>query len=196
MELNRLCVFAGASPGVNPAYTEAAVALGGELARRRIGLVYGGSSKGLMGAVADAALAGGGEAIGVIPEGLATREVAHTGLTELRVVGSMHERKALMAELADAFLALPGGLGTLEELLEVATWTQLAIHAKPCGVLNVEGYFDPLVAMLERAAGEGFVTAEHHRITLVDRDIGSLLTRIAGWEPLRTDWRARHRLDL
>jgi len=150
----------------------------------------------LMGALADAALAGGGEVIGVIPQGLATREVAHSGLTELRVVDSMHARKALMAELADAFLALPGGLGTLEELLEVSTWTQLSIHAKPCGVLNVQRYFDPLAAMLERAAGEGFVTGEHHRITLFDEHIPRLLERIERWQPPRSDWKARHSLEL
>jgi len=143
--LRRLCVFTGSSAGVRPEYREAARDLGRLLAQRGIGLVYGGARVGLMGAVADAALEAGGVVIGVIPQGLVAKEIAHTGLTELRVVASMHERKAMMADLADGFVALPGGWGTLEEFFEVLTWAQLGLHAKPCGLLNVGGYFDGLL---------------------------------------------------
>ncbi len=151
--MRRICVFCGSAEGARPAYRDAARALGRELATRGLGLVYGGGSVGLMGVLADTVLAEGGEVIGVIPGPLATRELAHTGLTELRVVGSMHERKATMARLSDGFVALPGGLGTLEETLEVLTWTQLGIHRKPVGVLNVEGYWDGLERMLGHAGG-------------------------------------------
>src|ERR1700742_3401194 len=152
---DRVCVFAGSGDGRRPEYRDAASALGRELAVRGIGLVYGGSGRGLMGAAAEAALAAGGEAIGVIPEALLGLETSHRGLTELHIVGSMHERKAKMADLSRAFIALPGGIGTLEELLEVTTWSKLGIHAKPCGVLNVSGYFDPLGAMLDVTVSEG-----------------------------------------
>jgi len=164
--MQRLCVFCGSSHGNKPVYTEAARLTGIALARRSIALVYGGGQIGLMGVVADAALAAGGEVIGVIPDALATKELAHAGLTELRVVKSMHERKALMAELSDGFIALPGGFGTLDEFCEILTWAQLGLHAHPCGVLNVENYFDPLLAQLDLAVREGFLKSEHRALVL------------------------------
>lgn len=173
-----MCVFAGARPGSDPAHADAARTLGGLLARHGIALVYGGGSVGLMGAVADAVLAAGGEAIGVIPQALIDREVAHHGLTELRTVASMHERKAAMSELSDAVIALPGGLGTLDELMEALTWSQLGIDSKPCGLLNVNGYYDPLVAQLDRAAAAGFLRGAHEDVLLVDEDPETLLLRL------------------
>ena len=174
----RICVFAASSDGRRPEYREAASALGRELAERGIGLVYGGSGRGLMGAAADAALAAGGEAIGVIPEGLLELETQHRNLTELHIVGSMHERKAKMADLADAFVALPGGIGTLEELLEVTTWTKLGIHAKHLGVVNTCGYFDALAAMLDATVDEGFMAAEYREILIFDPTPAGLLDRL------------------
>ena len=156
-EATRICVFCGSSPGENPAYLAAARETGTLLARRGIGVVYGGGRVGLMGAVADAAIDAGGEVIGIIPEMLASREVAHRSLTELHVVGSMHERKALMAAHADAFLALPGGFGTLEELFEAVTWRQLGYHAKPCAVLNTDGFYDSLERFCDDALRAGFI---------------------------------------
>lgn len=144
--------------------------------------MYGGGNVGLMGTVADAALGAGGEVFGVIPRALVAREIAHTGLTELRVVASMHERKALMADLSDAFIALPGGYGTLEEFCEVVTWSQLGIHAKPCGLLNVEGYFDSLIAMLDHAVQEGFIHVKNRPLVIEEREAESMLDAIAGWE--------------
>jgi uncharacterized protein (TIGR00730 family) len=176
--VERICVFCGSSAGARPAYEKAARDVGAELARRRIGLVYGGGRVGLMGAVADAVLEGGGEAIGVIPESLVARELAHEGLTELLVVPSMHERKARMALLANAFLALPGGYGTLDETCEALTWTQLGIQAKPCGLLNVEGYFDPLLAFLDRAVVEGFLAPENRAILRVDTNPARVVGRL------------------
>ena len=181
--LRRLCVFCGSSPGADRAYVEAARALGALLAEQRIGLVYGGASVGLMGELADAALRAGGEVIGVIPRHLDTREVAHRGLTELRVVASMHERKALMADLADAFLALPRGLGTLEELFEAATWSQLGIHQKPLGLLNVRGYFDLIARFLEHAVQQRFVRPEHASLLMIGDDARALLDRLRAFEP-------------
>jgi len=181
--IRRVCVFCGSSEGSEPAYREAAVALGALLARERIGLVYGGASVGLMAAVADAVLGGGGEAIGVIPKGLVAREVAHERLTELRIVDTMHERKHAMAELSDAFIALPGGIGTLEELFEVLSWAMLGIHAKPCAVLNVAGYYDPMLAFLDRAADAGFVRAHHRGLLLRARDAPAALTAIRAHQP-------------
>jgi hypothetical protein len=175
---DRVCVFAGSGDGRRPEYREAASALGRELAERGIGLVYGGSGHGLMGAAADAALAAGGEAIGVIPEGLLGLETYHRDLTELHIVGSMHERKAKMADLADAFVALPGGIGTLEELLEITTWSKLGFHAKPCGVLNVSGYFDPLGAMLDATVSEGFMAPEYREILIFEESPAALLDRL------------------
>jgi uncharacterized protein (TIGR00730 family) len=153
----RVCVFCGASPGDRPAYVQTAIETGRKLTERGIGVVYGGGRVGLMGALADSALAAGGEVIGIIPEALAAREIAHRGLTELHVVGSMHERKALMAAESDAFLTLPGGFGTLEELFEAVTWRQLGFHDKPCGIVNVDGYFDGLLRFCDDAVDHGFV---------------------------------------
>jgi uncharacterized protein (TIGR00730 family) len=176
-------VFCGSSRGRREAYFAAARETGAELARRGIGLVFGGGSVGLMREVADAALAGGGEVIGVIPEALVAMEVAHHGLADLRIVGSMHERKALMAELADAFVALPGGFGTLEEFCEVLTWSQLGLHAKPCGLLNVEGYYDPLLALFDHAVEERFVHPQHRGMVLRAASPGPLLDALAAYEP-------------
>ena len=178
--MRRLCVFCGSAMGVGPAYRLAAQALGRVLAERGVGLVYGGGRVGLMGVVADAVLAGGGEVVGVMPEALVAREIAHPGLTALRVVGSMHERKAVMAAESDAFVALPGGIGTLEELFEVWTWAQLGIHAKPCGVLDVGGYYAPLLAFLDRGVAEGFVRPAQRAALLVDDEPGRMVDRLAG----------------
>lgn len=182
--MKRICVFCGSGEGKHPAYAEAARDLAAELVRRGLGLVYGGGSVGLMGVLADAVLAAGGEAIGVIPRALATEELAHTNLTELRVVESMHERKALMASLADAFVALPGGLGTLEETLEMLTWVQLGISPKPVGLLNVRGYWDALLAQLAHAAREGFIRPEHLALVLTAGTSAALLDRLSAPPPL------------
>ena len=180
--MRRVCVFCGSSAGARPDYAEAARALARELVRRRLGVVYGGGSVGLMGILADTALAEGGEVIGVIPRGLASKELCHTGLTELRVVESMHERKATMAELADAFVALPGGLGTLEETLEVLTWSQLGIRRKPVALLNVRGYWDALLRLLTHAADEGFVRREYLGLLLTAEGPEELLEQLARWQ--------------
>lgn len=181
--LNALCVFTGSRVGRNDRYREAAIALGGAMASRKIRLVFGGGNVGLMGVIADTVLAAGGEAVGVIPEMLKKREVAHQELTELHVVESMHTRKALMARLSDGFVAMPGGLGTLEELFEVLTWSQLGIHSKPCGLLNVDGYYDGLVSFVDRQVREGFVAREHRELLLVDDDPIALLERLADHRP-------------
>jgi uncharacterized protein (TIGR00730 family) len=181
--MRRVCVYAGSSPGRDPAYAAAAADLARLLTERGLGVVYGGGRVGLMGLLADAALAAGGEVIGVIPQDLMDREVGHGGLTELRVVGSMHERKALMAELSDAFVALPGGAGTLEELIEIYTWSQLGLHAKPMGVLNVRGYYDGLQRLLDHAVHEGFLREQHRAALHVAAEPAELLERFAGWEP-------------
>jgi uncharacterized protein (TIGR00730 family) len=173
-----VCVFCGSSPGARPAYRDAAEALGRVLAAQGRTLVFGGSNVGLMRAVADAALGAGGRVIGVIPQHLVAHEVAHTGLTDLRTVNSMHERKQLMADLADAFVLLPGGLGSLEEFFEVWTWGQLGLHGKPYGLLNVDGYFDRLLAFLDHAVAERFVREEHRGLVLVDDDPERLLARL------------------
>jgi uncharacterized protein (TIGR00730 family) len=175
--MNRVCVYCGSSPGLSPRYREVARDLGYELADRGLGLVYGGASVGVMGAVADAALERGGEVIGVIPQSLAVKEVAHEGLADLIVVGSMHERKALMAELSNGFVALPGGWGTLEEIFEMLTWAQLGLHRKPCGLLNVAGYYDHLFAFLETAFGERFVRDEFRPMLIMDDVPARLLDR-------------------
>ena len=175
--MKTLCVYCGSSPGTDPAYLEAGRSLGRLLAARDIDLVYGGASVGVMGAVADAVLAGGGRAIGIIPEALAVKEVAHDSLTEQHVVGSMHERKALMAERSDAFVALPGGWGTFEEIFEMLTWAQLGFHEKPCGLLNVNGYYDHLHAFLEHAIEAGFVPPVCRDMLMVEPDPGPLLDR-------------------
>lgn len=177
--LQSICVFCGSSSGASDDYLVAARAFATEAARRGIRLVYGGASVGLMGAFADAALAAGASVIGVIPRALMNREIAHGGLTELRVVESMHERKAMMAELADAFVALPGGIGTLEELFEVWTWGQLGLHAKPYGVLNVRDYYTPLIRFLDHARDEGFVRSAQRSMLVVDTDSSALIERLA-----------------
>ncbi|PSN11770.1 TIGR00730 family Rossman fold protein [filamentous cyanobacterium CCT1] len=177
--MERICVYCGSNLGRRPSYLATAQALGQELAARHLTLVYGGGNVGLMGAIADATLAAGGEAIGVIPQALVDKEVAHRGLSDLRVVKSMHDRKALMAELSDAFIALPGGLGTLEELCEVATWTQLGFHQKPVGLLNVEGFYDGLLGFLEGAIAEQFIRPEHRQILISATEPGDLLDQLA-----------------
>lgn len=187
--MKRICVFCGSSAGRNPAYRDAAEALGRLLAREGIGLVYGGSSVGLMTAVADAALAAGGEVIGVIPRALEAKEIAHPGLSALHVVGSMHERKALMAELSDGFVALPGGMGTFDEFFEVVTWAQLGIHVKPCGLLNVGGYYDRLTAFLDHAVAERFVKGEHREMIVVEERPEALLERFRAYRsPVVERW--------
>lgn len=184
--IQRLCVYCGSSAGTRPAYAEAATAFGRLLAERGIGVVFGGGSIGMMGLVADAALAAGGEVVGVIPHGLAAREVDHTGLTALHKVGTMHERKALMADLSDGFVALPGGLGTLEELMEVWTWAQLGIHRKPVGLLNVAGYFDSLLAFVDHAVAEGFVHEAYRAMLLVRDRSDTLLDALSAYAPPNT----------
>ena len=180
-----VAVFCGSSMGTRPDYLRVASALGETLAVRGITLVYGGASVGLMGAVADAALAAGGSVVGVIPEALSAKEIEHRGLTELHVVGSMHARKEMMAARADAFIALPGGLGTLEELFEVWTWAMLGYHNKPCSLLDVGGYYDRLAGFLDHAVTEGFVRESYRRMLLVHDDPGALLDAIAAYEPPR-----------
>jgi uncharacterized protein (TIGR00730 family) len=182
-QLRRVCVFCGSNYGANPAFREAAESLGRLLAGEQIELVYGGGSVGLMGAVADAVRAAGGRVIGVIPEALVQAEIAHRELDDLRVVRSMHERKQLMADLADAFVALPGGFGTFEELLEIVTWAQLGLHSKPIGLLNVGGYYDALLALVQRAVSEGFVARDHARLLYVDEQPLPLLARLRADEP-------------
>lgn len=185
----RLCVFCGSSTGRHPAFASAAQMLATELARRDIEIVYGGGNVGLMGVVADAALTAGGRVTGVIPQGLVSRELAHPALSTLHVVQSMHERKALMAELSDGFIALPGGFGTLEEFCEVVTWTQLGIHQKPCGLLNVAGYYDGLLAFLAHALQEEFVKVTHFDIVVSSDDPQELLDRVLRWRPpMVTKW--------
>jgi len=179
----RLAVFCGSNFGTHAAYRVAAVELGELVVRRGLGLIYGGGDVGLMGMLADTVMAGGGEVIGVIPRALEQREVAHRGVTELRVVRDMHERKQLIYELADAMVAMPGGIGTLEELLEALTWNQLHLHAKPCGVLNVEGYFDPLVAMLDRAVEQQFLHRECRELLIVESSAQRLLEALATKRP-------------
>ncbi len=177
----RVCVFCGSNPGRLPEYRAAAVAFGTLLAREGVGVVYGGASVGLMGAVADAALAAGGEVVGVIPQFLADKELAHRGLSALHVVGSMHGRKALMAELSDAFVALPGGAGTLEEIFEVWTWAQLGEHSKPCGLLNVAGFYDRLLAFLDHTAAESFMKPPHRTILLDASTPEAMLAALRGY---------------
>jgi uncharacterized protein (TIGR00730 family) len=176
---SRICVFCGSSIGTRPEYAHAAEQLAHEMARRSIGLVFGGGNVGLMGVVADAMLAAGGHAIGVIPHALVARELAHRSLPDLRIVNSMHERKAMMAGLADAFIAMPGGFGTFEEFCEVVTWTQLGVHAKACGLLNVEGFYDPLIALVDRAVDEGFIKAANRRIVVAHADPAALLDELS-----------------
>ncbi len=181
--MKRICVFCGSSPGASPEYLQAATQLGYTLAGKKIGLVYGGAKVGMMGRIAEAVLEKKGEVIGVIPKGLAEKEVSFTGLADLRVVDSMHERKAIMADLSDGFIALPGGLGTLEEFFEVATWAQLGIHPKPCGLLNVRQYYNKLVDFLDHMVNERFVEPEHHSMILMDEDPERLLQKFEAYRP-------------
>lgn len=187
MKLEQVCVFLGSNPGNSPEYAETVKALGRELAERNIGIVYGGSGTGLMGRLATAALEAGGNVIGVIPERLRKKEIAHTGLTKLHVVESMHERKALMAELSDAFITLPGGIGTLEEFFEVLTWSQLGYHKKPCGLLDVSGYFSKLAEFLDHVVEEGFLAPDHRRMVLTANNSADLLSRFESYTPPEVD---------
>jgi uncharacterized protein (TIGR00730 family) len=180
--MRSLCVFCGSSVGAPADYRLTAQALGAAIARRGWRLVYGGGHVGLMGVVADAALAAGGEVVGVIPAALAARELAHGGLSQLHVVETMHARKALMAEQSDGFVALPGGFGTLDELCEVVTWAQLGIHAKPCALLDVAGYFSSLIAFFDQAVAAGFVSAAHRKLLLAETDPERLLDTLARYE--------------
>ena len=187
LPFRRVCVFCGSSAGRQETYSVAARATGERLAQLDIEAVYGGSNIGLMGMMADAALAAGGRVTGVIPDFFLGREVAHRGLSQLILTSSMHERKARMAELADAFIALPGGFGTFDELFEILTWAQLKLHAKPCGLLNVNGFFDPLLAMIEHATGEGFLRPEHRALVLAASELDPLLESMATAAPLTLD---------
>jgi uncharacterized protein (TIGR00730 family) len=181
--VERICVFCGASPGARPVYRQAAGELARLLARNGIGVVYGGGGVGMMGALADAVIAAGGEITGVIPRSLVDREIAHRDVSDMRVVASMHERKALMAELADAFVALPGGIGTLEELFEVYTWAQLGLHQKPCALLNVEGYYDGIEDFLNHAVNERFLRDETRELLMIEDEPAALVKRIRSFEP-------------
>jgi uncharacterized protein (TIGR00730 family) len=180
--MKSICVYCGSNFGDRNSYLEAAQGLAIEMAKRGITLVYGGGNVGLMGAVADSVLAAGGKVIGVIPQTLVDKEVAHTGLSDLRVVGSMHERKSLMADLADAFIALPGGLGTLEEFCEVATWTQLGFHRKACGLLNIEGFYNGLLSFLNHATEQRFIRPEHRSIVLAGEEPVELIEKLSQFE--------------
>ena len=186
--MRTLCVFCGASSGKNPAYREAAIAFGRLLADQGIELVWGAGSVGLMGAVADGVLSAGGQTFGVIPDFMVKRELAHEGSCELTVVPTMHERKAVMAERAEGFVALPGGFGTLDELFEILTWAQLHIHGKPVGLLNVNGFFDPLLALIRHMVAEGFVTPGHESLLYVDDDPARLLEAMRGHQASAGDW--------
>ncbi|HKV39603.1 MAG TPA: TIGR00730 family Rossman fold protein [Blastocatellia bacterium] len=187
--MQRISVFCGSSTGNRQSYSEAARALGLALCKRDIELVYGGGGVGLMGVIADAVLAAGGRVIGVIPEDLVAKEVGHKGLTDLRVVRSMHERKAMMAALSDAFIALPGGYGTFEEFCEVITWGQLGLHRKPCGVLNVDGYYSPLLSFFDQAVVEGFVFGPHRRMVIEQSDPDLLLDLLSSYQaPATIKW--------
>jgi uncharacterized protein (TIGR00730 family) len=181
--MRRLCVFCGSSTGNDAIYTESVRRFGAEMAKRRLGLVYGAGNIGLMGVLADEVLHAGGEVLGVIPQALVDREVAHEGLTKLHIVSTMHERKALMADLADAFAALPGGFGTADELFEILTWSQLGFHAKPIGLLNTAGYFNSLLAWLDHMVAEGFLKAEHRRLLLTADEPGELLDALLAYRP-------------
>ena len=190
--MHSICVFCGSNTGAGEAYAQATRAVARAVAREGLRLIYGGGNIGLMGVLAEAALDAGGHVVGVTPRRLLEKEVVHTGLTELHVVETMHVRKSLMAELSDGFIALPGGLGTLDELFEMLTWTQLGIHRKPCGLLNVAGYFDRLDGFLEHAVRERFVAAEHRAMLILERDPARLLERLRNaWLPDTTKWMDR-----
>jgi uncharacterized protein (TIGR00730 family) len=189
MKIKSICVYCGSSPGKNPAYSQAAAKLAIALCNRNISLVYGGATVGVMGAIADAVLEAGGKATGVIPKSLAVKEIAHDGLNELHVVASMHERKAMMAELADGFIALPGGWGTLEEIFEMLTWAQLGFHDKPCGLLNIDGYYDGLIGFLENSFTEQFVKELYRPMLMTAQNPDSLLDQFATYQaPIVRKW--------
>jgi uncharacterized protein (TIGR00730 family) len=183
-ELRRICLYAGSRPGADPAYAEATAKLATHLAERGIGIAYGGASVGLMGVLADAALRAGGEVVGILPRALQAREIGHLELTRLEIVETMHERKARMAELSDAFIALPGGVGTLEEVVEAMTWTMLGIHLKPVGLLNVGGYYGPLEEWMDRSREQGFLRPEHRDLLMSHEDPEELVRRLEAWRPV------------
>lgn len=192
MSLQAICVYCGSSPGTNPRFIEGARTLGESMAAQKCALVYGGSRYGMMGAIADAVIDAGGRAIGILPRGLATKEAGHPGLSELHMVGSMHERKAMMIEKSEGFIAMPGGMGTLEELCEVVTWSQLGIHRRPIGLLNLEGYFDPFLTFLDHAVACGFLKSSHRDLLLVDENADALLKKMEAFEwPLTQIWMDR-----
>ncbi|HYP28768.1 MAG TPA: TIGR00730 family Rossman fold protein [Blastocatellia bacterium] len=187
--MKRICVFCGSSSGASPAYLEAAKKLGEIIAARGIGLVYGGARCGLMGAVANSAIEGGGEVVGVIPEALIEKEVAHVGVSDLRIVGSMHERKMMMSDLADGFIALPGGMGTLEEFCEILTWAQLGLHRKPCGLLNVDDYYRHLISFFDHAVSQKFIRPEHRSLIVIGEEPQELIERLESYEmPSVSKW--------
>jgi uncharacterized protein (TIGR00730 family) len=185
--ISSIAVYCASSPGADPAFADAASSLGSLLAKRKIRLVYGGGQVGLMGVLADAALAGGGEVHGVITESLEKKDIAHRGLTTLTVVATMHERKATMADMADGFIMLPGGFGTFEEFLEVVTWTQLGVHNKPCGILNVDGFFDGLRALFDVMVDKRFLRPEHRDMVIIESDPSTIIESLSGWEPVSVD---------
>lgn len=187
VSLTSVAVYCGSSPGADPGFTAAAGALGRSLARRGIRVVYGGGHVGLMGVLADAARSEGGEVHGVITRALEAKEIAHPGLTSLKVVETMHERKAAMADLADGFVMMPGGFGTLDEFFEVVTWTQLGVHVKPCGIVNVNGFFDPLLAQIAQAAEQRFLRHDHRNLVIVEQDPDRLIDRLGSWVPVVVD---------
>jgi len=188
--MKAVCIFCGSSPGLDPIYLKAATRTGTAIAKADLTLVYGGGKVGLMGAVADAALKAGGRVVGVMPRALVEREIGHSGLSELHVVETMHERKTMMAALSDGFIALPGGAGTLEEFFEEWTWAQLGIHAKPCGLLNAKDYFAPLIAMIERIVTEGFMSSAYSDMLVIEKEIEPLLKRFASYEAPPRKWLA------
>jgi uncharacterized protein (TIGR00730 family) len=191
--MKRICVYCGSNPGKSAEFLESARSLARALVQRDICLVYGGASVGIMGEIADNVLAGGGQVIGVIPQALADKEVSHAGLTELKIVDSMHERKAIMADISDGFIALPGGLGTFEEIFEVLTWAQLGFHKKPCALLNVKGYYDKLIQFLNHAVAEGFVANTHREMLLVQKEPHRLLKIMAAYNaPVVDKWIGRN----
>lgn len=185
--MQRICVFCGSNLGSRSSYRQMAEALGNALVQQQMELVYGGGKVGLMGVVADAVLAAGGRVIGVIPQALMDKEVGHTGLSDLRVVNSMHDRKALMADLADGFIAMPGGFGTFEEFCEVVTWTQLGFHQKPCGLLNIDGFYNPLIAMFDHATAEQFIRPVHRSLVFAADEPESLLEMLRSYQPTTTN---------
>ena len=191
--MKRICVYCGSNPGKSPEFLESARSLARELVQREICLVYGGASVGIMGEIADTVLAGGGEVIGVIPQALVDKEVSHAGLTELKIVDSMHERKEIMADISAGFIALPGGLGTIEEIFEVLTWAQLGFHKKPCALLNVKGYYDKLTQFLNHAVAEGFIANTHREMLLVEEEPHRLLEIMAAYSAPAVDkWIGRN----